>query len=107
MLRSEFTGDVVVFAREHNDRTFYSIGISKKDVNKEWVNGYMGASFRKGVTIPNKTKIEIKKAWLDFYINKDKQTVIGIFIYEFEYQEKPQEAPEGFQALEDDDDCPF
>ncbi len=107
MLRSEFTGDVIVFAREYNDRTFYSIGISKKDINKEWVNGYMGASFRKGVTLPNKTKIEVKKAWLDFYINKDKQTVIGIFISEFEYQEKPQEAPEGFQALEDDDDCPF
>ena len=68
---------------------------------------YMGASFRKGCNIPNKTKIEIKKAWLDFYINKDKQTVIGIFISEFEYQEKPQEAPEGFQAVEDDDSCPF
>ncbi len=106
MLRSEFTGDVMCFAKEHNDRTFYSIGISKKDINKEWVNGYMGASFRKGVTIPNKTKIEIKKAWLDFYINKDKQTVIGIFISEFEYQEKPQEAPEGFAAV-DDDDIPF
>ena len=43
----------------------------------------------KGVTIPNKRKlIEIKKAWLDFYINKDKQTVIGIFISEFDIQEK-------------------
>ena len=98
----------MVFAREHNERTFYSIGISKKDINKEWVNGYMVASFRIGVTIPNKTKIEIKKAWLDFYSNKDKQTVIGICISEFEYQEKPQEAPEGFQALEDSDDSiPF
>ena len=45
MLRSEFTGDVIVFAREHNDRTFYSIGISKKDINKEWVNGLHGSKF--------------------------------------------------------------
>ena len=35
MLRSEFTGDVIVFAREHNERTFfYSIGISKKDIQR-------------------------------------------------------------------------
>ena len=30
MLRSEFTGDVMVFSREHNGRIFYTIGLSKK-----------------------------------------------------------------------------
>lgn len=106
MLKSEFTGEVMVFAREHNGRIFYNIGLSKKKQDGEYLNGYMTASFRKGVEIPDRTKIDIKKAWLDFYINKDKQTVIGIFVSEFETESQEPEVPEGFQQL-DDEDFPF
>jgi len=106
MLKTEITGDAMVFAKEHNDRTFYSIGLSKKNMQGEWLNGYMNASFKKGVVIPNKTKIEITKAWLDFYINKDKITVPQIFVLEFE-MEQPVEEVSGFQALDDDSSCPF
>lgn len=111
MLRSDFTGDVMVFAKEHNDRTFYSIGLSKKKMDGTYLNGYINVSFRKGEVVPNKTKIEIKKAWLDFYVNRENHTVPQIFISEFDFMEdregasKPAEAPEGFAAL--DDDIPF
>jgi len=107
MLKSEFKGDVMVFAKEYNGRTLYSISISKKKQDGTWLNGYKGVSFRKDVVVPNKTKINIIKAWEDFYINKDNQTVIGMFISEFEFQEEPKPveniSPNGFQMLEDDD----
>lgn len=110
MLTSNFGGSVIVFAKEHNDMTFYSIGLSKKKMDGTYLNGYINASFRKGVVVPNKTKIEIKKAWLDFYVNRENHTVPQIFISEFDFMEdregsKPAEAPEGFAAL--DDDIPF
>jgi len=108
MLRSEFTGSVMVFAKEYQERTFYSIGLSKKGMDGNYINGYINASFRKGVVIPNQTKIEITKGWLDFYINKDKHTVPQIFVMEFETESQeapePQEEVQGFQQL-DDDDC--
>ena len=106
MLRSEFSGEVMVFSREHNGRTFYTIGLSKKKQDGEYLNGYLPASFKKGVELPNKTKIEIKKAWLDFYVNKENHTIPGIFIAEFETEHKEPEVPEGFAQL-DDEDIPF
>jgi hypothetical protein len=54
------------------------------------LNGYMLCSFKKGTDIPNKTYINIKNAWLDFYL-KDKNTIPFIFVNEFEIVEKPQE----------------
>ena len=37
MLKSEFTGEVMVFAREHNGRVFYNIGLSKKKQDGEYL----------------------------------------------------------------------
>ena len=107
MIKSEFSGECMVFAKEHNDRTFYSAGLSKKKADGEYENGYIDVVFKKGVSIENKTKIEILKGWLTFYINKEKRTVPQIFISEFEIlsenKNKEDGIPEGFQAMEDDD----
>lgn len=106
MLKSEFTGEVMIFAKDYNGKTFYSLGLSQKKQDGTYLNGYMDCEFKKGVTIPNKTKINITKGWLKFYINKEKRTVVQVFISEFESDSQVIDDPD-FQALEDDSFIPF
>ena len=104
MLKSDFTGNVMIFAKEYQERTFYSMGLSKKKQDGTYENGYINVKFKKDVVVPNKAKITIQKAWLDFYL-KDKITVPQIFISEFEMEEQ---IPEGFATMDEtDSDIPF
>ena len=73
----------MIFKNEYNDKPYYTIGLSKKDKDGNYINGYMNVSFKKGVELENKTKIRIKSAWLDFY-KKDIKTIPIIFVNEFE-----------------------
>lgn len=74
---------VMIFRREYNGNVYYSVGLSKKNQDNTYTNGYMPCQFKKGVLIEDKTKIYIRKAWLSFYL-KDKETKPYIFINEFE-----------------------
>ena len=74
---------VMVFKNVNDGKVFYSIGLSKKDADGNYVNGYMTCKFKKDVELENQTKIYIKNAFLTFYV-KDKITVPYIFISEFE-----------------------
>lgn len=74
---------VMIFKREYEGKTFYNVGLSRKDRDGNYINGYMSCRFKNGVEVADKTKIYIKSAWLDFYL-KDKVTVPYIFINEFE-----------------------
>ena len=78
---------VTIFKNVNDYGTFYKVGLSKKDVNGNYINGYKDIRFKKGVELEDKTKIYIKKAWLDFYI-KDKKTIDYIFCSEFELIEE-------------------
>lgn len=73
---------VMIFKNEYQGKIFYNIGLSKKDRNGSFIYGNMPCQFRKGVEVPNKTKIMIKSAWIDFYL-KDKETKPYVFINEF------------------------
>ena len=96
MLNSEFSGNVMVFVNEHNGKKSYSIGISKKLQDGSYENGFLPAQFKKDVVINNKTKIDIKKAWLSFYkTTEGNRTVPFIFINDFTVTEEW-----GLQALE-------
>jgi len=75
---------VMVFKQEFQGKTLYSIGLSKKEQDGKYVNGYKMVRFKKGVELENRTKININKAFLDFYITKDNKTMDYIFITEFE-----------------------
>ena len=90
MLQSNFTGEVMVFVNEHNGRKFYKAGISKKMQDGNYQNGYIDIQFKKDIIIENKTKINIKSAWLTFYMNKENITVPYIFINEFEQLDNTQ-----------------
>ena len=81
----------MLFKQEKENRRFYSIGLSRKDKNGNYINGYITVVFKKDVDIPNKTKIKIKEAWLGFNI-KDKITYPHIFINDFDIVEQPQES---------------
>ena len=73
----------MIFRREYNGRVFYSVGLSKKDRNGNYQNGYMTCQFPNNVSLEDKTKIYIKSAWVTFYL-KDKETKPYIFINDFE-----------------------
>lgn len=73
---------VMIFKREYQGNIFYSLGLSKKNQDNTYTNGYMPCQFKKGVQLEDKTKIYIKKAWLSFYL-KDKETKPYIFISEY------------------------
>lgn len=78
---------LMVFKREYNGRVYYSLGISKKEMNGKYTNGYMPCEFKKGVSVNDKTRIYLKNAFLTFYL-KDKQTVPYIKILEYETVEQ-------------------
>ena len=88
-----------IFKTVRGDNVFYSMGLAKKDINGEFINGYMTCKFRTGVEIDHKAKIYIKNAWLTFYLRKEEKdgvavnvTVPYIFISEFETIEETIEA---------------
>ena len=97
---------VMIFASEFNGKRYYKAGLSKKDVNGEYINGYKDVWFKNDVFVHNQTKINIKKAWLDFYV-KDKKTIDYIFISEFEIVEDKKEELEEINEMQDLDDPYF
>lgn len=109
---------VMVFKKEYEGKTYYNLGLSKKDMNGNYINGYISCRFKKNIEVDDKKKIYIKNAWLDFYL-KDKVTVPYVFINEFEYVEETikkikQESKKDFdKVIEEfsqeiqDEDLPF
>ena len=74
---------VKVFKNIYQDKTYYRIGLSKKDQNGNYINGAIDAHFRNDAEVDDSKKIYIQEAWLDFYV-KDKITHPYIFINKFE-----------------------
>lgn len=93
--------DEMIFRKDFNDRPIYSIGLSRKDKNGNYINGYMNCNFKEGTDLANKTRIRIKEAWLSFYI-KDKQTIPTIFINDYEKVAEPNPEHKEVQKMVDD-----
>jgi hypothetical protein len=73
----------MVFRRDNEYGTNYSIGVSKKKQDGSYDNAYIPVQFKRDVSLENQTNIYIKKAWLSFYKNKEGKAVFYIFISEF------------------------
>ena len=105
---------ITVFRRDTEFGSFYSVGLSKKNNEGSYINGYMSVQFKNGVELENKTKIYIKNAWLSFYL-KEKETKPYIFISDFETledtinQAKQPKQQDPFVEMGQivDDDLPF
>ena len=96
----------MIFRRDNDYGSFYTIGLSKKLEDGSYDNGYLDVRFKKGVSLENKTKINIKEAWLTFYKKSEgeySKTIPYIFINDFEIVDNGQEETVEF----DDDDLPF
>lgn len=100
---------VKVFSKDYEGKTYYKMGLSKKDKDNHYVNGYMDARFRKDAKVDTEKRIYIKDAWLDFYLDKDNKTKLYIFINEFSYVEEVIENSKIYtDELElTDEDLPF
>lgn len=83
----------MVFRKDYNGKPSYSLGLSKKDKDGKYINGYVKVNFKKGVELDNKSKIKIKNAWLDFYKDNEK-TMPTVFINEFEIVENGEKQEE-------------
>lgn len=92
---------VMIFKNINDGKTFYSMGLSRKDAEGNYVNGYITCRFKKDVELADKTKIYIKKAFLTFYL-KDKITVPYIFISEFETIDQTIERIKRENEVQDD-----
>lgn len=97
---------VMIYARQYQDTILYSLRLSKKDKDGNYVNGFINCRFKKDVKVDDKKKIYIKDAWLDFYL-KDKETKPYIFINEFEYVEDTIEKSKEEEIVINDEDLPF
>ena len=110
--------DDIIFRKDYNGKPSYSLGLSKKDKDGKFINGYIKVNFKKGTDLKNKTKIKIINSWLDFYKDGDK-TIPTLFINEYEIVSEPEEenpykemntkveSDIGKQIEITDDDLPF
>lgn len=67
-----------------NDSGYYSVGLSRKDRNNQYIYGYFPCQFKKGVELEkNSTRIKVKNAFISFYL-KDEKTMPYLMIVDFE-----------------------
>lgn len=104
---------VAIFENEYDGRKYYRLGLSKKDKDGNYVNGYLDCHFRKDAEVDTSKKIYIQDAWLDFYV-KEKVTHPYVFINKFDYVEDviKQEVNDPFAEFGNelelsDEDLPF
>lgn len=98
--------DIMIFK---NDKGKYSVGISRKKKDGNYISAYFPVQFNQGVEVENKTMIKIKNAWLDFYnweYEGKKGTTWIIRISDFDIvaevqknQEKPKEEKNEFEEF--------
>ena len=106
---------VKIFANEKESANgkfvSYSLGVNSKNQKGEWVNGYINCRFKKGVSVANKTKIKINKAF--FVATKGgEKTYTHLMITDFDILEEGETATESadeFMKIQEDvgDDVPF
>ncbi len=83
----------VLFRNDYNGYSYYKIGMSKKSQTGEWINGYIRCKFKKGVTLENQTKINIKSSFLSFDLI-DRKSIPCIVVTEFEIIDDNNKASE-------------
>lgn len=78
--------DTMIFKKEHEGKTYYRAGLSRKKQDGSYEKGYIDVKLPKDVELDNQTKINITKGFLSFYKTKDKKDVFYIVIQELQKQ---------------------
>ena len=95
-----------VFAFDNGTHTSYSIGISAKDQQDNYINGYQKIRFKKGQDVPDRSVINYK-AFPTVVKGKDKPVIIWqILEYTMADEMAMPDKADGFTALMNDD-IPF
>ena len=106
---------VKIFAHEKEGAngkfTSYTLGINSKNQNGDWVSGFISCRFKKGVSVPNKTKIKIKKSFFVASKSGDK-SYTHLMITDFDVLEPGETAEQdadSFMKIPDsvDEEVPF
>ena len=86
--------------------TQYSLGISSKDKDGNWLSGYIDCTFKKGTDIPHKSKIEISNSF--YTINEyNGKKYYKLFVLDFQIvesglaQTRPKEMNMEWMNVED------
>lgn len=66
---------VKVYRNDSRNFPTYSIGVSSKNKDGEWVMGFIECKFKKGVELQNKTEIKINNAFYVVEEYKEKKYV--------------------------------
>ena len=115
-LKTDDKGPVMIFRKdkEWNGTTFpvYSMGVSSKDRDGNYHNGFVGVQFKKGTDIPHKSKIKINNA---FPVVREWNGGKSVewFISDYEVVEagattnSSSNASPDFSNIPDDGDLPF
>ena len=111
-------GPVTVFRQDKtssagNPYQQYSLGVSSKDKDGNWINGFINCQFKKDVEVANKAKIKINNAF--YNVTESNGTkYYKVFIMDFEVVEpgegQPPKAPDtSFMEIPDSamDGLPF
>jgi hypothetical protein len=93
----KITGETMIFKNDIG----YSTSISNKKEDGTYENMSISVNFRKGVEIPNKTKINITDGFLSFYKTKNDEKRLKLVVMDFETNEIP------FTETDEDLDLPF
>lgn len=93
--------ELYVFRNEYAGTTYYKVKLSKKNYDGTKSTCYKNIRFKKGVDIPNGTKIKVLGGFEDFYVPpQDKfHPVFSVFITDFVVTEESNEVVK--QALDD------
>lgn len=98
----KITGKAMIFKNDYGN---YSTSISNKKEDDTYESMYVPVTFKKGVNIPNKTKIDILDGFLSFYVKKDNTKQIKLVIMEFTTDEATNK--ENGTYVENTDELPF
>ena len=77
-----------IYEKEINGAKFYRLQMSKKTQDGSYQNGYIDVKFAKCEPPKNRDRIYLKKAWISFYLSKDKHTIPYVVCTEYETTEQ-------------------
>ena len=100
-------------SQTNGGRTFYKTPIKKKNYDGQEIKSYIQVKFGKCEPVPNGTKIRIKNAKEDWYINpKDTWNIIPqLVIFDYEIIERSdviaEQAIQQYNSIDDDTELPY
>lgn len=77
-----------IYEKEINGVKYYRLQMGKKVQDGSYQNGYIDVKFAKCEPPKNRDRIYLKKAWISFYLSKDKHTIPYVVCTEYETTEQ-------------------